>query len=171
MKPLPPVNYNVYFQRFEEKFSGKQTDVALKTQLEEALTFFQDISADQFGYAYAEGKWTIAQTLLHINDAERVMAYRALAIARGETRSLPGFDQDIYVEHSRAAERSASSLIEEFRFIRMSSISLFGSLNEEALSRAGTANDEAITAQQLGYIILGHCDHHMEILQERYLTA
>src|SRR5205085_597558 len=52
------------------------------------------------GRTYAPGKWTLKQILGHLADDERIFGYRILSIARGDTRPLPGFDENAYMEAS-----------------------------------------------------------------------
>ena len=46
---------------------------------------------------------------------------------------------------------------------------LFKHLDEEAMSRRGTASNNPVTPRALAYIIAGHELHHVRILRERYL--
>jgi hypothetical protein len=96
------------------------------------------------------------------------MAYRALAFARGEKQSLPGFEQDDYVAESNFNKRSLIDMISEFRTVRESNIILFKSFDEEILNRRGIASESEVTVLALIYIIAGHEKHHMKILNERY---
>ncbi len=48
-------------------------------------------------YAYGEGKWTVAEVLIHIIDTERIFQYRAFRFSRNDQTPLMGFDQDEYV--------------------------------------------------------------------------
>src|SRR5689334_20432821 len=57
-----------------------------------------ELPEDKGSYAYATGKWTIKELLSHIIDGERIFAYRALRIARGDETPIEGFEQDIYIE-------------------------------------------------------------------------
>jgi len=45
---------------------------------------------------YAPGKWSVKEVVLHCADAERILAYRALRIARGDATELPGWDEQAY---------------------------------------------------------------------------
>ncbi|MFM7078310.1 MAG: DinB family protein, partial [Bacteroidota bacterium] len=98
------------------------------------------LSPTTLGFAYAEGKWTVAEVLLHLIDCERIFVYRALRIARGDKTPLPGFDENLYVPNSGASARSAESLVEEYHAVRQSTLTFFRNLDAAALQRIGTAN-------------------------------
>lgn len=138
-------------------------------------TYGHSYLCDQFEHyeklgnqVYAPGKWTIKETLMHIIDTERIFAYRALRIARGDKSPLAGFEQDGYVTASKANDRSISSILEEFKVVRSSSEILFDFMNEEELQRTGIASDMEVSALALGFMTLGHMIHHQNIVVERY---
>ncbi len=169
MRPSPdsyPSYFNTYIKLIEE------TDVitALLNHGDEADLFFLKINESETHYRYAEGKWTIKEILQHINDAERVFCYRALAFARREQAVLPGFNENQYAANSHANNLSWSSLLNDLKIDRMNSISLFSSFSNDDLDYIGKASDYSISVRALGYIIAGHCIHHMNIVKERYLS-
>ena len=120
-------------------------------------------------YRYAEGKWSVKEVLGHMLDAERIFAYRALCIARGEQQSLPAFEEDEYVKNGFFSERSLDSLLVEFMYLRKSTVHLLSGLNEEALQRTGTANKLQVKAISVFWIMAGHVQHHLQVIRERYL--
>lgn len=122
-------------------------------------------------FSYAQGKWTIAEVLIHLMDTERIFQYRALRFARNDKTELQGFDQDSYVPESQAPNRNRNDILEEFIAIRKSSIALFASLNDEMLLRSGLASGAKMSVRALGFVICGHQIHHFNILQERYLSS
>src|SRR5579863_3980069 len=75
----------------------------------------------------AEGEWTIKEILVHVLDTERIFAYRALRFARNDTTELAGFEQDPYVAHSGANERSSEDILAEYTAVRTATIALFKS--------------------------------------------
>jgi hypothetical protein len=119
-------------------------------------------------HAYATGKWTVKEVVGHINDSERVFAYRALRFARGDTTELPGFDQDTFMAGSNFKSRTMDDLLEEMWSVRAATLSLAKNLPESAMSRRGTASGSPVTVRALLYIIAGHELHHLGILKERY---
>jgi len=124
---------------------------------------------EQWAYSYAQDKWTIKDVLLHIIDTERIFAYRALRISRGDSTPLPGFDQDVYAENAHANQRTGVSIIEEYHQVRKSTISLFSNMNDEDCIRKGNASNLLFTPIGTAYMIAGHENHHMAILKEKYL--
>ena len=137
--------------------------------MDETLQFLRGISEEQSRHSYESGKWTIREVLNHVNDGERVFVYRAFWFARGYQDALPSFDQDQAVQSADANNTSWADLVEEFRNVRLSTISFFKSLPEEAWSKTGVASDCLFTVRSLAYIIAGHVAHHRNVLAERYL--
>lgn len=107
--------------------------------------------------------------LQHIIDAERVFAYRALCIARGDTTPLPGFDENAYAAKSKGDNRSWNDLLEEFRTVRRSTELLFASFDKDQLNDSGVASGKPVYVEGIGYIISGHALHHVNVLKARYL--
>ena len=130
--------------------------------------FYNSIPDEKADFAYAENKWTIKEVLQHITDAERVFAYRMLRICRNDKTPLASFDENAFVENGFAGERSLSSLKQEFNSVRAATDIFLLALNEEQITRTGTASNNSISVNALAYIIYGHLLHHRNILNERY---
>lgn len=120
-------------------------------------------------HRYAPDKWSIRQLLNHVTDTERSFAFRALWFARGFDTALPGFDQNIAASGAGADAVVWTAHIEEFRCVRLSTISLFRNLPPDAWDRTGIASDNPFTVRALAFIIPGHVAHHIRMLRERYL--
>src|SRR5262249_22604937 len=114
-------------------------------------------------------KWSIRQVQNHVNDCERVFLFRALWFARGFESPLPSYDQNIAALGAQADDFSWASQVEEFRQVRLATLSFFQNLPSQALMRTGVASDNPFTVRALAYIIAGHLAHHRAILEERYL--
>ena len=140
----------------------------LRSQAQDVHAAFGHLTEAQAEQAYAPGKWSTKEMLLHQIDTERIFAYRALRFARADGQDLPGFEQDNYVAHSGANARPLAGLLAEYDAVRAASLSLFESFTGEQLDRRGTANGGPITVRALLYILPGHERHHLNIFQERY---
>lgn len=120
------------------------------------------------GRVYADGKWTIKDILQHVIDNERIMGYRALRFSRNDKTELPGYDEAILAANTVAAHRTIEDLLDEFRELRRSTITLFRNMDKTMLTRLGNANRTEISPLALGFVILGHPVHHMNVIRERY---
>ncbi|MEO8569914.1 MAG: DinB family protein [Ginsengibacter sp.] len=161
-----PSNMEGYFN----EAGDDDLKTSFKKQNLEAEKLFQSINEEKSKYKYAPGKWTLKEVLQHLIDAERVFAYRALAFARKDTNTLPSFDENDYANNSKANDRSWSNLISEFFSVRQSTEFLFDSFSAEALETIGKASSYTIGVNTLGFVIIGHTNHHITIVKERYLN-
>ncbi len=139
----------------------------MENQLQDFPNFINNW-IEKADFAYAPGKWTIRQLTSHILDTERILMYRLLCIARGDKQSLPGFDENLYVANTLSNTRSLFEMSEEFRSLRKSNLLCIGALTDEELDRVGTANQLEISARDLVYILVGHINHHQNVITERY---
>lgn len=165
-----PGEYPSYSQTYIDTVQGGDILEAFAGQLGSTVALLSSVDdrvAETF--VYAPGKWTIKQVLGHINDTERILAYRALRIARNDSTPLPGFEQDDYVAFAASNDRSFTSLLDEFKAVRQSTIALFRSIPADAWLRTGSANNHSVTVRGIAFQAAGHEAHHAKILRERYL--
>ena len=158
-----PVFYKGYIDTVKDDVLSE-----LENQIVSFKALLKEIPEEKAGFAYAEGKWTIIELIGHILDTERIMAYRALRIARNDSTPLAGFEENDYVANAHFADRSLNSMAEEFEYLRKANLFLIRSLNETELGRVGISNEKPISVKALVFIIAGHLNHHIRILKERY---
>lgn len=164
-----PAEYGDYFGTYVDQVPDGDVLDALECQLDETTACLWGIEEQRGNYRYAEGKWSIKEIVGHLLDGERVFAYRALWIARGDTQALPGFEQDDYVRVANFDARTLASLIEEYEVVRRSSLALFAGLDEVAWSRSGSAAGSNVSVRAMAWIIAGHELHHLRVIAEHYL--
>jgi len=148
---------------------GDITDV-LAQQGRELTALLEGLTDAQAEFRYAPDKWSVKEVVGHISDAERIFAYRALRISRGDATPLMGFDQDAYVARAHFGRRALGDLLAEFTAVRAATTALFLGMTDDESRRAGSANGVPVSARALAYIAAGHARHHTRILRERYLT-
>ena len=164
-----PNEYHPYYGNYIQLSKDAPLVESLKDSMQVFQNFVSNIPESQLGFSYAPGKWTIAELLMHLLDAERLFQHRAFRFARNDKTALPGFEQDDYVPESMAGQRSKENIIQEYASIRQSTIQLFDSFSDEMLQRIGTASGSPMSVRALGHVIVGHQVHHLNILRERYL--
>src|SRR5512135_1134623 len=113
-----------YYFTYINQAPGDDPLALLESQVEEQSTFLAKISEEKSLYRYAPGKWSIRQVLNHVNDTERAFAFRALWFARGFDAPLPSYDQEISASGAEADRIAWAEHVEEFRRVRLATISL-----------------------------------------------
>ena len=163
--PVMPQSFDRYINLVD--------DMELITALTQAETFDKLIPSGTMeaiaDMQYAPGKWTGKDILQHLIDTERIMAYRALRFARNDQTHLPGFDENLFGEFAQASHRTMADLYDEYALVRQSSIRLFRHFDEIMLLRSGTASGKTISVLALGFMLVGHPIHHVNVIHERYL--
>ena len=134
-----------------------------------AAALLSDLPEDVASQAYAPGKWTLKEVVLHCADSERIFSYRALRFARSDATPLPGWDEKAYAPLSGAGVRPLESILDEFESVREATVTLFSGLPSEAWTRRGAANNYEISVRALAWITAGHLLHHLGVIQDRYL--
>lgn len=117
---------------------------------------------------YASGKWSVKEVVQHSIDTERIFSVRALMIARGETKEIPGYDHEVYTSNSDADSRDLEILQKEWKLVRQTTVSLFESFQSSDFGKTGIANGNNLTVRAIPYIIIGHALHHFQILRDKY---
>jgi DinB superfamily len=158
-----------YYFNYIGKVTSDDIVGYLASQLEETMEFLSGISEEKSLHRYAPEKWSIRQVLNHVNDGERLFVFRAFWFARGFDSPLPSFDQEVSVVAAKADEVPWAEHVEEFRGLRLATLSFFRNLPAEAWERKGIASDNPFTVRALAFITGGHVAHHAAILRERYL--
>lgn len=163
-----PNEYNPFYKDYIDLVDTENVVQMLIQQGQKAYTVIQQLTPEEAAYRYADGKWCVQEIIGHLVDTERIMAYRALCISRGEDTPLPGYDHEAYVEQADFESRSLQSLSTEYDALRNANISMFNSFGKKQIKRTGTANNATLSVRALAYIIAGHEKHHLNILEEKY---
>ena len=168
LTPPAATEYAPFYANYV-RLAGSDPLQALRAQPPVLHRLLTGLSNEQALFRYAPGKWSIKEKLVHMIDTERIFAYRALRIARGDTTPLPGYEQDDYVPLSEADARPLAGILAEYDAVRAASLCLFESFGAAAAERVGKASDRPVSVRALAYMLAGHEAHHLQLLQERYL--
>ena len=158
-------NYQKYFDLVPE---GEYLDV-LRQNTENTIAFFEDIPFEKHDYNYAPAKWTVKELLMHIIDTERVFAYRGLIAARGDNNTpIHRMDEELYARNVIVSNRTMQSLLAEFIIVRNATEILFENFTEDQSKLWCNIIPHPMTTRAIGYFIIGHVKHHINIIKERY---
>jgi uncharacterized damage-inducible protein DinB len=159
-------NYQKYFDLVVK---GDYLDLLRQNSID-TVTFFEKIPGEKLDYKYAEDKWTVKEVLMHIIDTERVFSYRALAAARGDNLTLhQRMDEGLYANNVEVSHRTLQSLLSEFKAVRSSTEYLFENMTDAQSKRLCNIATHPMSARAIGYFLIGHVLHHLNVIEARYL--
>jgi len=163
-----PGEYAPYYDRYISLIAGTDILGTLDAQRRQMLLLLSGRDESDGDFRYAPDKWNAKEVLGHVCDTERIFAYRALRIARGDETPIEGFEQDDYVRNGPFANAPIAEIVEDYIAVRRATLTLLRNLDEVAWTRRGTANKNAVSVRALAYTIAGHEVHHRRILEEKY---
>jgi len=167
-----PEEYSPFYADYIQRATARgDVRAALSLQIDEMQSALGGLSDSQARFKPGPLEWSIKEVVSHLTDVERVFSYRLLRISRKDKPPIPGFEQEDYVRESGADEISMADLLEEFFSLRHANILAIKNIKEIALAEIGTASGNPVSARALVYMLVGHVDHHMASLQEKYLPS
>ena len=169
MRDKPPASeYAAPFERYVSLVTEADVLPVLERQIDELTAYAAAVSPDRESFRYAPGKWSVRQVFGHLTDGERVFAYRAFCISRGESAALPTFDENMYVERSPYDRVPLGDLRAEFVDVRRATLQLLRRLDDAAWRSVGKSGTNPISVRALAYIMAGHVRHHFHGLTQNY---
>ena len=163
--------YNPRYDRYIQLVPEENICIALAQQLHETVSFVHQVPEAIVDYRYAPGKWTTREVLGHILDTERILSFRLLSFARGDTTPLNRADEELYVKNGKFSRFPLLEWAEEYSLLRRSDIALVRHLPQEAWERTGTVSGLPISVRAVAYFMVGHERHHLQMIQNLYLCA
>jgi uncharacterized damage-inducible protein DinB len=158
-----------YQKYFDLVPAGEHLNLLRQNSIE-TIKIFVNMPVEKLDYRYAKGKWTVKEVLMHIIDTERVFSYRGLVAARGDDHT-PHYrmDEEFYARNVDVSQRTLESLLTEFKAVRSSTELLFENLTDAQSMLRCNIVTHPMTARAIGYFLIGHSRHHLNVIEERYL--
>ncbi|MBL7783836.1 MAG: DinB family protein [Saprospiraceae bacterium] len=158
--------FHEYYLRFVPSRGTAKS--LLKSTFRDTRNLLLSLTPEQADYAYAPGKWTVKQMVVHLIDIERVFSFRLLSFMRGDRIALPGFNQDIWMEQVDVSRRTMKELLKEWKTVRDNTLLLLDQCSEEQSRFMGTASNWKVSVRAYFFIIVGHHLHHLAVLRDQY---
>jgi hypothetical protein len=165
MRPQPS-EFADYYAGYVGRVPDGQWRARLEAQADEYRALVAGLDDGAAGLPLAPGKWSVTQTLTHVADAERVFAFRLLWFARGDDAALPGFDQDKWMASLAGAPLSLADSLADVVAARQATVHMLKSVPDAFADRRGVASNNPITVRALAWIIVGHAQHHLDLLRD-----
>jgi DinB superfamily len=114
----------------------------------------------------APGKWSVAEIVAHLADAEIVVGYRIRMTLGAPGGPIQAFDQDSWVASGHYAERAPRRSVAQYRVVREANLELLKLLTPEQWEQYGVhaeRGNESI--EMIVRMIAGHDLNHIQQIE------
>ena len=146
--------------------SGECALAILEGQMHWLCELGSSLSTEQIDRIHAPYGWTVRQVFEHCANAERLWGYRIMHLADGSEPVLPDWDENVSAD-SRFGLGNFCHLITECGDLRKANLSLLRRLVPTAWDCSGTVGRSRVSVLGAAWIIAGHLQHHLEIVENR----
>ncbi|MEX2512247.1 MAG: DinB family protein [Cyclobacteriaceae bacterium] len=167
--PPEPGEYNSFYKKYVDLVAEAAIPEHMEIQEKYMASLFGGLEKSKHSLSYGPEKWNFKQVLGHIVDTEKIMHFRALCICRGEMADFPGFDQEAYVKSAFFDQMEMEAILDAFIIHRQSFKHFMKAVPEGSWLNTGTVRGHPMSVRALVYISLGHLEHHIQLLNEKYV--
>lgn len=108
------------------------------------------------------GKWSIAEVLAHLADAEWVVGYRLRLILASNGTAIQAFDQDAWADTFTYGRRDPKTSLETFRALRENNLRLLSSVPRALWKNYGQHQERGKeTVEHIVRMMAGHDLNHL----------
>lgn len=158
-----------YFERYINTVDNTELPAAFDQSVRQLEALDKSLLASLDDKKYTPDKFTVKDIFQHLIDWERILSFRALLFARGEAAVSQEIDENLLAAKMNANRRTMDDLIEEIKIVRLSTKAMFASFDDEILMNIGTNWKYEMSVLAMGFTIVGHQNHHLKIVEEKYL--
>lgn len=161
-----------YIQRILGFVEGKEPLRVQQETPKKLQKLIKPLSKAQLTRQPEPGKWSIAQILAHLADAELVGGWRMRSILGSNGISLQAFDQDAWAETFAYSRRDPKASLETFRALRENNLSMLKALPRNLWENYGMHQERGKeTITHIVRMFAGHDLNHLaqveKIVKER----
>ena len=143
---------------------GRKVQAATPKQLKRLL---KGASAAQLWKKPGSERWSVAEILAHLADAELVVGWRVRSILGASGTPIQAFDQNSWVVAGHYAKRNPHKSLEEFRNLREMNLALYKSLDPEQWKCHGIHAERGIeTVEHIVRLMAGHDLNHTRQIEQ-----
>ncbi|MGH9501902.1 MAG: DinB family protein [Terriglobales bacterium] len=151
-----------YTQRILTHSSGKDPLRLQKATPRKLAALTRGLSKKQLARRPAPGKWSIAEVLAHLADAELVIGYRLRLMLASNGTLIQAFDQDAWADTFNYGRRDAKTSLETFRVLREDNLRLLNAVPRRLWNNYGQHQERGKeTVDHTLRMVAGHDLNHV----------
>ena len=156
-----------YVQRILGNLDGKDPLKIQKSTAKKLHKIIKPLSKKELRRRPAAGKWSIAEVLAHLADAELVAGWRLRLILSQDGVPIQAFDQDAWAKTFAYANRDADDSLRTFKVLREANLALLKSVPRKLWDNHGLHSERGKeTVTRLVILFAGHDINHLRQVEQ-----
>jgi len=154
-----------YMQRIQGHLAGADPLVVLEATADRLARVVQGKSSDILHRRPSPERWSVAEIVMHLAEAELVIAYRVRIILEKNGVPIPAFDQDVWARRYRDAQIKPA--LEMHRGLRQANLALYRSFSPEQWEQYGMHSERGKESiRKIVNLAAGNDLNHMKQIEE-----
>ncbi|MBZ5722697.1 MAG: DinB family protein [Acidobacteriia bacterium] len=113
------------------------------------------------------GKWSVAEILAHLADAELVIGWRLRSVLGASGNPVQAYDQDVWAQTFQYSRRDPKASLETFRVLRESNLALLKTVPKSLWENYGMHQERGKeTVAHIVNMVAGHDLNHLQQLEK-----
>ena len=155
-----------YTARIMSNISGQEPMKVLAATPKKLDRLFQGATPGKLKKRPAPGKWSVAEIVAHLADAEIVLGWRVRAILGAPGTPIQAFDQDAWAEAGHYAQRNPRQSLDQLRALREANLALYKSLTPDQWKHYGMHSERGQeSVEHIVRMIAGHDLNHLQQIE------
>ena len=156
-----------YIKRIEGHVEGKDPLKVQKTTAKNIEKIISRLNKKQLRRRPGKGKWSIAEILAHLADAEVVLSWRLRMILSSDGTPIQAFDQDSWASTFRYEDRDPKQSLKTFRVLRSNNLDLLDTVPRKLWNNHGMhAERGKETVSHVVRLYAGHDLNHLKQIEQ-----
>jgi DinB superfamily len=157
-----PETAEQYIQRILGHVEGLDALKVQRATAPKLKKLIHGLTPKQLRWQPEAGKWSIAQILAHLADAEIVASWRMRSVIGQDGITIQPFDQDSWASAFQYQKRDAKRSLEVFRVLRENNVAMLKEIPREAWNNHGMHQERGKeTIAHLTRMFAGHDTNHV----------
>ncbi len=155
-----------YIQRILGHVDGQDSLKVQRATAPKLKKLIQGLTTKQLRWEPEPGKWSIAEILAHLADAEIVGSWRMRLIIGASGTTIQAFDQDVWASALQYGKRDAKHSLDVFRVLRENNLAMLKALPKESWENYGMHQERGKeTISHLVRMFAGHDTNHVHQIE------
>src|SRR6266849_9489389 len=151
-----------YTQRLLDHSQGKDPLRLQQAAPKKFAALTKGLSKKQLAQRPGPGKWSIAEILAHLADAELVIGYRMRLILAANRTTIQAFDQNAWAQTFNYSRRDPKTSLETFRVLRENNLRLLSTVPRSSWENYGQHQERGKeTVDHIVKMMAGHDLNHV----------